>query len=380
MSDEARQYCSDYHRAMVEPFTDNRSWYRLLQAADASWGPVFKGFPNLEEISVGCCEIVDHPPPTSTYTFILRHGKSVIDEPHPPFVEDSTVNRAWASSIVLRTAPPTVRSLQLSMANIDNFNSFATVNRLLSLSYRVPGQRLFRGVTRLSLTVRGIAGAHGNRDWHGDTGSAGAARHWTTMLNSLPDLQSLELYNALRTDAQLHFSDEDLSSSVECILDWILPNLVLKQLRTLRLSKFHLNQDTMRKTLGGQFPSLQYLELSDIILLMMSNDASSDVADHVRHKSGQSWLHICRAVLEDRPGLQIAVNRPTSNLNGFGFDEALSPVYVEKISHLPGVHVDVGDTLFHFWTIKANRRYCTQLPDPAGPSSAAVRPLMVGPV
>jgi hypothetical protein len=26
MTDDELQYCSDYHTAMVEPFTDNRSW------------------------------------------------------------------------------------------------------------------------------------------------------------------------------------------------------------------------------------------------------------------------------------------------------------------------------------------------------------------
>ncbi|KAF2025530.1 hypothetical protein EK21DRAFT_76197, partial [Setomelanomma holmii] len=31
-------------------------------------------------------------------------------------------------------------------------------------------------VTRLLLTIQGIAGTHGNCDWHGDTGSAGTAR------------------------------------------------------------------------------------------------------------------------------------------------------------------------------------------------------------
>jgi hypothetical protein len=375
MSDEARQYCSDYHRALVEPFTDNRSWYRLLQAADASWGRVFKSFQNLEEISVGCCEIVDHPPPTYTYTFVLRHGKSVIEEPYPSFIEDNTVNLAWASSIVLKTAPPTVRSLRLSMANLDNFNSFATVNRLLSLSYRVPVQRRIHGVTRLSLTLRGIAGAHGSRDWHGDTGSAGAARHWKTMLNSLQDLQHLELYNSLRTDGQLHFSEDDLSNSLECILDWILPDLVLKHLRTLRLSNFHLNQSTMRKTLGGQFPCLQDLELNDIILLMMSDDVDGDMP-LIHHVSGQSWLDVCHAVLEEHPGLYITLRRPVSNINGFGTDHGLNSTYVEKISRLPGVRVDITDTLFHVWTIKAHRRHCPQLADPAGSSSAIVHPLL----
>jgi hypothetical protein len=199
------------------------------------------------------------------------------------------------------------------------------------------------------------------------------------MINSLQDLQHLELYNSLRTDGQLHFSDEDLSNSLECILDWILPDLALEQLRTLRLSNFHLNQNTMRKTLGGQFPCLQYLELNEIILLMMSDDVDSDMP-LIRHVSGQSWLDVCQAVLEEYPGIRITLHRPVSNTNGFGTDHGLSPVYVEKISRLPGVRIDITNTLYHIWTIKAHRRHCPQLADPAGSSSAIVHPLLSEPV
>jgi hypothetical protein len=116
---------------MVEPFTNSRSWYRLVSAVGTSLGRVFKQYPNLEAISVASSKIVDHPSPTVTYAFILCHGKSVIWEPGPPFVQDDTVNTAWASLVVLRTMPPTIRSLRLSLANMDNFHSFSTVNRLI---------------------------------------------------------------------------------------------------------------------------------------------------------------------------------------------------------------------------------------------------------
>ncbi|KAF1920576.1 hypothetical protein BDU57DRAFT_414880, partial [Ampelomyces quisqualis] len=36
--------------------------------------------------------------------------------------------------------------------------------------------KLLKKITRLSLTLRGIAGTHGNRDWLGNTGSAGSVR------------------------------------------------------------------------------------------------------------------------------------------------------------------------------------------------------------
>jgi len=103
---------------MVEPFTDNRSWYRLLRAANDSWSLVFRRFKHLEKISVGCCEILDQPSPTYTHTFVLQHGRDVLSEPYPPYIEDAAVNMGWASSIVLNAAPPTVRYLKLSMANM----------------------------------------------------------------------------------------------------------------------------------------------------------------------------------------------------------------------------------------------------------------------
>jgi hypothetical protein len=80
---------------MVEPFTDNRSWYRLLRYAQSSWGQVCNRFRNLEGISVGCCEIVDQPWPTFTHTFVLQHGRNVVYEPNPIYLEDSAVNMAW---------------------------------------------------------------------------------------------------------------------------------------------------------------------------------------------------------------------------------------------------------------------------------------------
>jgi hypothetical protein len=90
-----------------------------------------------------------------------------MEELDPPFLQDDAANIGWASSIVLKTAPSTVRSLRLGLANLDNFNSFSTVNRVLSLGYRWPHIRpdLELEVTRLSLTLRGIAGTHGSQIW-----------------------------------------------------------------------------------------------------------------------------------------------------------------------------------------------------------------------
>jgi hypothetical protein len=338
LTDEQRQYSADFHRAMVEPFTDNRSWYRLLRAANASWGQVFRRLKYLEEISVGCCDIADQPPPTYTHTFVLQHGKDVVTEPHPPFVQDPTVNMAWASSVVVKTAPPTVRRLRLSMANMDNFNSFATVNRLLSLSYKGFPEISNMRTTSLSLTLRGISGTHGQRDWHGDTGSACTARYWKNTLNKLANLQHLELRNEMSLNDDLMFSDMEMSDSRACILDWIMPGLVLQQLRTLRLRHFLLDTATIETTFAGHWPRLERITLDEVLLMMQREDSIKFQDIHVDHLQGKSWLDFCRALVENQPGLHIVLDRPTSNVNNVD-DYRLHPKYLKQLSELPRVDV-----------------------------------------
>jgi hypothetical protein len=291
---------------------------------------------------VGCCEIVDQPSPTVTHTFILQHGKEVIKEPYPPYIEDAAVNMAWASAMVIRTAPTTVRDLQLSMANMDNFNSFATINRLQSLSHR----RLFTTrammTTRLSLTLRGTAGTHGSKDWLGDTGSAGSVRHWKTMLNSLDQLQHLEFHNALDTSCVLQFSRNELSDLRGCILDWILPDLALRHLHTLRLCGFLLDVTSLPNTLAGRWLSLQKLMLEDISLMLRHNDNHLTGDDYIDHLQGKSWLTVGRILADDHPGVQITLRRIASNVNDL-IDRALHPKYIKQLEDLPLVEVDAGE-------------------------------------
>jgi hypothetical protein len=344
MNDEQLQYSNEYHRAMVEPFTDNRSWYRLLRAANTSLGQIFGRFSNLEEISVGCCDVIDQPAPTCTHTFILQHGKEVVSEPSPPFLEDATVNMAWASAMVIRTAPTNVRRLRLSMANMDNYNSFATINRLQSLSYRQPFNTRIMRTTRLTLTLRGIAGTHGSRDWLGETGSASSVRHWKNLLNSFRELQHLDLHNALSTDSRLQFSDLESSDSKACILDWILTGFILKKLRTLHLRDFAFDTASIQTTFMGHWPCLEILTLDDCSLMRrvegnINFGYITTQEDNMEHLHGQSWLETCRALSEKNPKTRITLGRPSSNVNG-NDHYPLHPNYMTQISNLPQVDID----------------------------------------
>ncbi|KAH7393937.1 hypothetical protein DE146DRAFT_660337 [Phaeosphaeria sp. MPI-PUGE-AT-0046c] len=313
MSDDQLEYCSDYYRAMVEPFTNNRTWYRLQRAALSSWRKIFSHFTNLAEISVGYCDIVDQPRPTCTNTFVSQHGKDVVDEPHPRFLEDATVNMTWASTLVIRTAPTYVKQLRLSMANWDNFNSFATVNQLQSLSFRKPLDNNVVNLTSLILDIQGIAGTHGRKDWVGDTGSAGSVKHWKGMLNSIKRLRHLELRDAMRTDDKLNFSELQLSDEHACILDWLLPDLILNHLQTLCLADFVLDIATVQTTLSGQWPALERLTLRDIKLLKSSDIINLfDDETYSQHQDGKGWVETCRALRCNHPGWIIVLHRPSS--------------------------------------------------------------------
>lgn len=279
---------------------------------------------------------MDQPSPTYTNNFVLKYGRENLDD--PLYEEDSTVNMAWASAVIMNAAPPSVRSLDLSIANMDNFNSFATVNRLLSMSHRRPLQSQMSTITRLQLTIRGIAGTHGSEDEHGDTGSAGTVRHWTKALRSLHALRHLELRDAMAIVSGLQFSDSENSDSQANILEWILPNLVLKQLRTLRLSGFTLNTDNVLKTLAGSWPRLEYLILEDICLLKVVEGGLNFELSHIAHLRGTSWVVCAHELSEVHNPARIILIRPSSSINDRA-DYSIASVSVESLRDL-GISVD----------------------------------------
>lgn len=329
---------------MVEPFTDNRRWHQLYLAADCSWQRIFRSFPYLEAISVGCCGRTEQPAYTYTHVFVLQHGKSVVEDVYPKFVEDATVNMAWASSLVCAYAPPSVRSLSLTMANMDNLNSSATINRLLSLSYssRADMNLGLWHVTKVSLTIRGIAGVHGAKDWDGDTGTAGSVRYWKKVLNLMQGLQHLELRNGLTADEEYRMTALEHTDTEESVLGWLLPGLVANQLQTLRLADFSFNRATVTTTLNsGHWPYLRVLMLDDVQLKLYEKPEFDDVMNILK---GRAWMEVCLGLTEQHSGLCIELNRPVSSVVGViggAADHRLYSKYVEEIEGIPGVQVDV---------------------------------------
>ncbi|KAF2685893.1 hypothetical protein K458DRAFT_387847 [Lentithecium fluviatile CBS 122367] len=346
LTKEDRWYCESYHRALVEPFVDNRRWYMLLKNAQWSWPDIFSAFPNLQEIGVGCCERVDHPVYTYTNIFVTRHGRDVVSEVEPRYVEDSTVNMGWASATVLACVPASVRSLRLTMSNMDNFNSFATVNRLLNIVYSnatwlIEDPPL--GITRLSVTLRGIHGVHGMHGLHDigtDTGSHSSVRYYTRVLLSLSGLQHLEFHQDLESDQNLAFTDGEDTNTEENAVIRVVAKVKHPRLQTLELHGFTLEYNTLLYLFQENgfldSPSLRKI-VFDNIVLSITGESECTSNKTYRHIMGYSWRRLCA----DKPRLQIVLRNPSSTMSNEE-NYAIHPVYVKEIQSMPGVALDLS--------------------------------------
>lgn len=354
MNDSQRQFAADYHRAMVQPFVENRRWYSLLRNAEATWGRIFRCFPNLQEIVVGQCPLIDYPKTTSTYSFMLRHGKYIQTELEPPYREDFTVNVAWASAVVLKTAPPNVRHLHLGMANLDNFNSLATVNSLQNYVYRKIDflvNNLPSGITKLTVALGGVDGVHGDPDHRRDTGSAGMLRYWAKVLPSLTNLTYLQIY-FVSMDWDISFTNEESTDRTDNVLYRLLRNYKPEKLQTLKLRVMELEKDRMRDMFHSHWPSLKTVIFDEIGLLKLSENDTAKIDPEeqdiikMRHLQGGGWIDLCQFLKNKYPGLQIRIHRPSSDVrldHGYCYDyderEKLSPKYIEELRGMPGVSV-----------------------------------------
>jgi hypothetical protein len=342
LSDEQRDYCEEYYDTMVEPFVNSSRTTKLLESARITWRRIFGYLKHLEKISVGCCARVYMPQPTNTGRFILQHGKHVINDVKPRLREDATVNAAWASAIIIRTAPSSVRALELSVANVYPHATSSSTNRLLSSSHRnINKLNGSTNITRLTLNIRGVAGTHGLRDMRNSTGSAGCVYLWKKMLNDMRHLQHLELKDAMSKSNKLKSPEIQDSDPKACILDWLLPELILDQLLMLRLCDFDLAKATMEQTLLGQWPKLEKLIFDHVGIMSRESleESGSDQSD-TEHMSGHSWVNIWHILTAKRPGLCIGLNRVSSsddNAKSFRF----KPQYEEELRERTGLISDV---------------------------------------
>jgi hypothetical protein len=358
---DARRYCENYHRALVEPFVDSRRWYSLLRNAQASWPDIFQAFPKLQEIGVGCCERVHHPPQTYTSIFVKRHGEDVLAEARPHFFEDFAVNMGWASAVVLECAPPSVQSLHLTMVNMDNFNQFATVNRLLSIVYRNSQFLTVNpplGITKLSLTLRGVRGVHGN-DTNTDTGSAGLLRYWERVLNSLRNLKHLEFFYDRSSEGHyfdLAFTEGENTDISSNVVTLVLAKVKHPQLETLRLHDFGLDQATLmdifRANAFIQSPNLQTVILNNIRLGRLQDKQDLNEFGYILTRPSdknlirirEGWVVACKTMVQKLPGVKFVLRDPstdTDDIGGYSF--ALDSALREEIQRLPGFQLDISD-------------------------------------
>ncbi|KAH7557975.1 hypothetical protein BM1_05247 [Bipolaris maydis] len=335
-TDEKREYCLRYHEAMVEPFIQGWRWPALVNCAESSFARIFGYFKNLTSISVACCERVDHLQPTCTGTFIQQTGKSAIEQENHRFVEDRTVNLAWASAIIVRKAPPHVHTLRLSLANIDSYYKTNTVNSTLRKGYGYPESNFpnLANLTRLTLSVRGIPGTHGHPSHVRIAAKFHAGWFWKLIISKMLQLQHLELVDDYDTSPDTCFSGLEYTNHTASILPLLLPYLELNQLKVLGLRGFALQKHDLANSLTGPWPSLERIVLSEIRLMDGSDE---DYAD-AEHMEGLTWLEICQEFVEKRPGVILELERPYSTC--FALDAVVvEERFVEELGGIDGVVV-----------------------------------------
>ncbi|KAF2000456.1 hypothetical protein P154DRAFT_620263 [Amniculicola lignicola CBS 123094] len=343
------EYFLNYHKALVEPFTSNNRWYALKSASRDMWYQTFRRFPNLEHISVGICKRNEHPSPTYTNTFVSQYGKDVIMNEEPMFVEDCTTNLAWASSSSLLRFPETVKSLHLHMANLDNLNTFATVNRLLNTCYGDPMVPTVRPhlaqITKLVLDIQGAEGVHGRASWPRNTGSAGAVRYWKKVLTCMKNLTHLDI-RQIAASNDVTFTDNEQTDLKSSILQWLLPDWThLEGLRHLALRYFKIDRDSISKILSSEMSQLTSLCLSEISLTWDEEDGYTNWGpQHLDHLQGQTWITTCQWLSTNLNLENIEIVRPLSNINT-GNSYIMHPKVFDQVRAIPNVTLDTSGSL-----------------------------------
>ena len=342
MSTEQNTYCQLYHRAMVEPFIDSMRWPRLVSSAQ-TWGRVLNSLENLETVEVGCCERVDHPWPTVTHHFVQQHGKDVVRAEQPAYVEDDTINKGWAS-LLLVTIPINALTYKLTWAQTDNLTTWATVNRLLGMGYDLASRTsIVNDMKRLTLTLEGAYGTHGSRDWQGTTGTAAGVRFWQSALNKMPNLAHLTLCNQTTPDDEKLFTGLGMTNIRGNVMDWFLPGLNPPSLRTLRLQDFAFDKATVSSTFKSMKTFLNTLILDDCILVDWEEETEGAALDEVLllHIQGGSWADFSQDLKDHHPGRLIKLIRPLSRIHK-GNEYRLHPKSVEQITRYEGVALNIG--------------------------------------
>ncbi|KAF2641591.1 hypothetical protein P280DRAFT_317180 [Massarina eburnea CBS 473.64] len=353
VTDAQRAYADEFHRALVEPFIDNRRWFHLLRDASRCWRNIFRSFPNLQEIVIGCCERLEHPKETDTAVFVTKYGRDVNlrDEIDPPFVEDATVNMGWASSIVLQNIPPGVKGLHLTIANMDNLNSYATVNRLPNLIFR-SNQWLDVHppvhITNLSVTVRGVVGVHGDLQHMSGAGSAPVIRHWIEVLSSLISLRRLEFReDPLREyNRALSFSYGRHTNTEDHILRHILHSTRMAHIDTLQLTGFLIDAQCLRETLtSNETLRFDTIVLEDVQMMEAERHDGSDdeLGKDFEFLRGWKWFALYTRLSQLHPRSDLWLTRPVSNYCG-AENYRLHDKYARALRKIARMHLDIDGT------------------------------------
>lgn len=365
---ERDQFCSEYFKMMVAPFSNEYDIADLKSAADQSWLYLFKHFPKLEAISAKSCLRSDHPSTTSTHAYLQQCDKTIVDRLH--FAEDVTYSLAWTSMAILLASPSSVRELDICVTSdftvpgdfyglVKDRQRF---HRLTNISCD-EGEGIWRSLTKLSLSFPGVEGRYGYPDEVHGSPWPSSIRFWKERISSLSALRHLQLkytpkYHGLGILGSDTIQKVLCKTKDACALDYFFFTLELENVQVLEICDFLFHESTIDALLSLSTPKLQKLVLNDIKISPhdATHDGTCDVprsgARYPGYRRGASWLRLCEGLDDMSMGMTITrVNRPIC-VTGDGDWTNVDEKYVEQIRELESVFLDC-DTLegrkFYRW-------------------------------
>lgn len=175
-------------------------------------------------------------------------------------------------------------------------------------------------ITRLSLTLRGIPGVHGDLTAMGRGGSADAVRYWKQVINGLHDLKTLHLYEDPNSDPNLAFSDGASTDRIANVVLLVLSGVDHPNLQVLRFHDFMFEINALIGLINGdsimQSPLLS-IEFDNVCLVGLYDTIdpvaiSEETRTAYRHAQGGGWLDVCNAIINKALGINITLKNPSS--------------------------------------------------------------------
>lgn len=262
-------------------------WFLLFNHAASVSTETLHLLPNLDYVEAGICERENLPSPTMTQRFIRKYGADIVNAADPPYEISRIPNVACLSSVLVRIAPPGVKEVRVSGANLSDLREWATINRLLSFSYDLPTHLYQERIERLTLDVRGAAGIQSRTQAGLAIGSPGMCKHWRDVISMLPALKHLRLNGHWSQGLDTHATDPSRlhRRPRSCLLSLLLSEttpLGSSALESLYLDNFVVDHSTLEKFVSNFAGTLKRLVFSNLTLKCPANRSWKDFMEALR--------------------------------------------------------------------------------------------------